>query len=188
MFFLYLTCHNTAICKAKYILATTHLKILYQSLIEPYLNYCCIVWANPEKTTILEILHKLQKRATRIILYENYRSHTKPLFNKLNIFNIYDLCRIQILTFVYKSCNHLLPSKYTNYFTRTKEVHQYATRSSIYGNLYVVNAQKCCRVNTLVSRGPKYWNSLPNPLRSASSFGTFKANLKKHLISQYLVT
>ena len=35
--------------KVKYILNTTHLKLLYHSLIEPYLNYCCIIWANPQK-------------------------------------------------------------------------------------------------------------------------------------------
>jgi len=28
--------------KIKYVLTTAHLKLLYQSLVEPYLNYCCI--------------------------------------------------------------------------------------------------------------------------------------------------
>jgi len=35
--------------KAKSLLATAHLKVLYLSLIEPYLTYCCIVWASPRK-------------------------------------------------------------------------------------------------------------------------------------------
>ena len=35
--------------KARHSLDTYHLKMLYQSLIEPYLNNCCIVWANPVK-------------------------------------------------------------------------------------------------------------------------------------------
>lgn len=173
--------------KAKHLLTTTHLKILYRSLIEPYLNYCCIVWANPEKNTILELIHKLQKRAIRIILYADYRAHTKPLFNKLDILNIYDLCRTQILSFVYKSCNKLMPSKYNNYFILAKEMHHYTTRSSKYGNLYIINACKSCRVNTLTSRGPKYWNLLPNSLKLASSFGSFKRSIKKLFISQYLV-
>ena len=141
----------------------------------------------PRKNTILEILHKLQKRTTRIILYTDYRAHSKPLFNKLDILNIYDLCRTQILLFVYKSCNNLMPSKYTNYFTRTKEVHQYSTRSSKYGNLFVINARKSCRVNSLASRGPKYWNLLPNSLKLAPSFAFFKRSLKKHFISQNLI-
>jgi len=54
--------------KIKYVLSTPHLKILYQSLVEPYLTYSWIIWASPEKSVKLEILHKLQKRAVRIIL------------------------------------------------------------------------------------------------------------------------
>ena len=126
--------------KAKHIPASSHLKTLYHRLIEPYLNYCCIVcvWASPERTTILEVLHKLQKRAIRIISYANYRAHSEVLFKRLNIFNIYDLCRLQILIFVYKFCNNILPSKYLNYFACTKEIH-YSIRSTEHGNLLHAN-------------------------------------------------
>jgi len=41
--------------KIKHTLSTDHLKLRYQSLIQPYLNYCCIVWASPQK--ILHIQH-----------------------------------------------------------------------------------------------------------------------------------
>lgn len=172
--------------KAKNILGTAHLKILYHSLIEPYLNYCSIVWGNPEKTTALETLHKLQKRAIRLILYAEYRAHTKPLFSKLNILNIYDIIRTQILTFVYKSYNSLLPIKYSNYFTRPNEIHHYATRSAKNFSLYRITAQKSCRINTLASRGPKYWNLLPIIVKTASPLSSFKSKLREHLISQYL--
>jgi len=145
--------------KVKYILATAHLKLLYQCLIEPYLNYCCIVWASPVKHTTLETLHKLQKRAVRVILFATYRAHSKPLFHRLNILHIYHLCLAQILTFVYKSVNHLLPSHCTNYFTFTKDVHSYATRGHKY-NLYLIHAQKTCSTNSLASRGPKYWKKI----------------------------
>jgi len=35
--------------KAKSLLATAHLKMLYLSLIEPYHTYCCIIWASPRE-------------------------------------------------------------------------------------------------------------------------------------------
>jgi hypothetical protein len=171
--------------KVKNLLATPHLKLLYQTLIEPYLNYCCIIWANPEKTILLETLHKIQKRAVRIILYTDYRAHSSPLFKRLNILNIYDLCKTQILTFVYKSSNHLLPNKYINYFTSTKEVHHYSTRSTKNCNLFRTTAYKLCRINALVHRGPKYWNPLPVSIKSASSPNIFKRMLKEHLVTQY---
>ena len=172
--------------RVKNTLTTAHLKTLYQSLVEPYLNYCCIVWASPVKTTMLETLHKLQKRSVRIILYANYQAHTKPLFFKLNILNIYDLCKTQILRFVYKSCNGLLPN-YSDYFTFVRERHCYATRCSNNYNLYRTNTHKSCRVNALVNRGPRCWNSLPISIKSAPYFSTFKRQLKEHLITEYSV-
>jgi len=77
--------------KAKSLLATAHLKMLYLSVIDPYLTYCCIVWASPEKTTSLEVLYKLQKRAARIIMFVHHLTHTEPIFRKLNMLSIYDL-------------------------------------------------------------------------------------------------
>ena len=66
--------------KAKNILSVSYLNLLYQSLIEPYPNYGCIIWANSEKSTILEVLHKLQKRAARVIVHANRRAHSRPIF------------------------------------------------------------------------------------------------------------
>jgi len=70
--------------KIKYVLSTPHSRILYQSLVEPYLTYSCIIWASPEKSVELKILHKLQKRAVRIILGAKYTTHSRPLFYKLS--------------------------------------------------------------------------------------------------------
>jgi len=172
--------------KAKHLLTTTHLKLLYRSLVEPYLNYCCIVWASPEKSTAIESLHKLQKRAARIILYSPFRAHSKPLFYKLDILNIYHLCLLQILIFVFKFTKSLLPSQFSHYFKLIKDMHPYSTRSSKSCNLYVVSAQKTCRVRALVSQGPKYWNNIPVDIRSSPSVNTFKNCIKTRLISQYL--
>ena len=172
--------------KAKHLLTSFHLKSLYQTLIEPYLNYCCIIWASPDKNTALETIHIIQKRAVRLILYAKARAHAKPLFYKLNILNIYELCRLQILLFVFKSINYHLPSHYFNYFTLTKEMYHHSTRSSKECKLYVINAHRTTRANTLASRGPKCWNSLTSAIRSSTSLPAFKTNVKRYLLSQYL--
>ena len=39
--------------KVKSVLSTSHLTLLYQTLIEPYLTYGCIIWASPEKIHFL---------------------------------------------------------------------------------------------------------------------------------------
>ena len=168
--------------KARHALDTRHLKMLYVSLIEPYLTYCCIVWANPVKNTGLELLYKLQKRSVRIICFAGFRAHTIPLFKQLAILSIYDLCSIQILIYVYKSINLLLPNHITNYFTRTSCIHSHSTRTQK-RNLYMNTAHKSCRIYSLACSGPKYWNKLPYSIQSAPSLRIFKNALKRHLIS-----
>jgi hypothetical protein len=116
--------------KVKNILSSAHLATLYHSLIEPYLHYCCIVWATHSESTLLETLLKLQKRCCRIICYSPPKAHSRPLFTKLRIFTIYDLCLIHILVFVYKSINLLFPHHFPNYFTRTRGIHPLETRGN----------------------------------------------------------
>jgi hypothetical protein len=172
--------------KAKHVLATNHLKMLYHSLIEPYLNYCCIVWASPEKNCALETLFKLQKRSVRTVCFAAYRAHSKPLFNKLAVLNIYDLCLTQILTYVYKSINLLHPTHIANYFTRTSDIHHYDTRGHRH-DLFIQSAKKCCLANSVVCTGPKYWNKLPNTIRTAPSVRIFKKHLRQHIFSDKLI-
>jgi len=86
--------------KPKSLLATAHLKMFY--LIEPYLTYCCIVWASPEKNISLDVLYKLQKRDDRIIMFVHHLAHAEPIFRNLNILNIYDISKCQIIIYVYK--------------------------------------------------------------------------------------
>ena len=59
--------------KIKHTLSTDHLKLLYQSLIQPYLNYCCIVWASPQKYFCIN-----SKNAQLLL---SYRDHSAPLFS-----------------------------------------------------------------------------------------------------------
>ena len=67
--------------KVKNILNSDNLKTLYNSLILPYINYCCQVWGNSSKYLINKLII-LQKRAIRIVSKSMYSSHTAPLFKK----------------------------------------------------------------------------------------------------------
>ena len=69
--------------RLKYRVSDGILLSLYDTLVLPYLNYCNIVWAN-NKTTRLQPLVLLQKRAMRLITTSAHNAHTIPLFSKIN--------------------------------------------------------------------------------------------------------
>jgi len=85
-----------------------------------------------------------------------------------------------MLIYVHKCYNNLLPSICINYFANSKGVHQYSTRSSKNNNLYRMNANKSCRINSIAIRGAKYWNLLPVSLKITPSFSLFKVDLKEY--------
>ena len=60
------------------------LKIIYNSLILPHINYGLKCWG-----FCGERILKLQKRAVRIMTLSHYRGHSNPLFKKTKYFENY---------------------------------------------------------------------------------------------------
>ena len=93
--------HITSICdkvakvieilsKSRRYLPSVTLKTLYNSLFQPYINYCNLVWASTY-ASYLEPLYLLQKKAIRIITFSPPRTRSNPLFSKLNILSLHSL-------------------------------------------------------------------------------------------------
>ena len=93
-----------------------------------------------------------------------------------------EISQFQVAVFMFKFSIGQLPTKFSSYFIRTTSIHQYSTRSSLYG--YVIPF-----VRTSVAKrnikylGPLTWNNLPQDIRNSYSFATFKVSLKRYFIN-----
>ena len=76
------------------------LKLLYYSLISSNLNYCNIVGGLTSNTN-LDRIHKLQKRAVRLITHSSFLCHSDPLFKQTEILPIRDMVSLNIATFMF---------------------------------------------------------------------------------------
>ena len=74
----------------KNILPKNNLRTLYQTLIQPYLEYGQIIWGGTD-TSYLNIIKKQQKCIIRIIRAAKYNDHTTPLFKQLKLLKLEDL-------------------------------------------------------------------------------------------------
>ena len=85
--------HITSVCKKvssgigviktiKPFIPSRSLINIYQSLVEPYFDYCSIVW-NGISEGLVEKLQKLQNRGARIITGSHYMAPTKDMLEKL---------------------------------------------------------------------------------------------------------
>src|SRR5260221_3476839 len=153
--------------------------LLYHSLVEPYLNYCCMVRASDEKSCILDKILKIQKKYCRIITFSHFQAHSGPLFISLNVLTIHNLYKFQVLIYMYKNHDNMLPNAIIQ-FQSNAAVHSHFTRNC--NKLHVVYCRTKLYQKTLAHQGPKLWNELPLHLKILP-FGSFKRNLKNYLIS-----
>ncbi len=80
------------------------LKILHDAHIFPQLSYCTPIWCNTYPTHLLPLI-KLQKKIIRIVTNSGYFDHPQPLFKVSNILKLFDVNKIQIGIYMYKSLN-----------------------------------------------------------------------------------
>ena len=90
------------------------LQTIYNTLILPHMIYGILAWGRDTK-----VIHKIQKRAIRIIAASKYNAHTEPLFKQLNLLKACDICKLQELKFYHKLINRQLP-KYFECFVYQK--------------------------------------------------------------------
>jgi hypothetical protein len=169
--------------RLKYRVSEGILLSLYDTLVLPYLNYCNIVWAN-NKTTRLQPLVLLQKRAMRLITTSAHNAHTIPLFSKLNRLTLVDMNKLLIATFMFRSHTKSLPNIFSGYFCSNASIHGHFTRNS--SKLHISHARTDVRRFQIRIYGPKLWNSIdPAIINKSFNWRAFKHRYKKYLLSQY---
>jgi hypothetical protein len=133
------------------------LKLIYYALVYPYLIYGNLIWGNTYKSRIQKLM-KIQNKIVRLMTLKSYFEHTEPIFQELQILNIYKVNDYLTRLFMFRYF-HLqnLPEIFTNYFMTNKEIHNYNTRnsSSLHKKCYRTNYKK----HTLANKGTDVWNN-----------------------------
>ena len=167
------------ISRLRHVLPQNIMILLYNSMILPYLTYCNVVWANTYPTR-LQRLFKLQKRIVRICSMSDFNAHSKPLFQKLNFLNIYQLNQYCITLMVFKHKHNKLPQNLATMLKCKISVHNYNTRNP--DNYYIEKCTSTSSSFTFKHTGPIIWNSLPAVIRNTAFLNSFKSKMKKYLI------
>ena len=101
------------------------LTTVYQTLVQPYFDYCSQVWGGLG-TTLCNKLQRLQNRAVRIITKSGYEIRSKNLLNQLGLPNLEERRNQQLNTLMYK-VRHEGRGSLSSMFQKTNEVHEYQT-------------------------------------------------------------
>ena len=106
------------------------LKLVYYALVYPYLIYGNLIWGNTYKNRISKLVN-IKKNIVRLMTFKSYFEHSEPIFNDLQILDLYKINSYLTCLFMFRYYNlQNLPEMFENYFSKNNEFHSYNTRSS----------------------------------------------------------
>ena len=174
--------HLRQIWQIRHFLTQAACETLVHAFITARLDYCNSILAGCNKTT-LNTLQLVQNAAARLVVKARKRDHITPVLRELHWLSIAERVMFKIAVLVYRCLHHTAPMYLQ--LTRVSELpSRRSLRSSAHGDLL------CPRPRTTTySRksffflGPQIWNKLPVQLRSSTSIGTFKTDLKTFMFT-----
>ena len=103
----------------------------------------------------------------------------RPLFRKLKLLNVQQICSFQTGIFMYKHINNTLPHLFDDVFLYNHSIHSHFTRQSHHLHYFPV------RINTarfsIMHHGRDIWNNIPDNIKQLD-FLLLKSNYKQYLI------
>jgi hypothetical protein len=178
---------------ANKLISTNWMIKLYYTHIYPHLINGISIWGSKDNNkTYLQPLIITQKKIIRLLKNLPPRVHTAPLMTELNILNLPNLYILRVCVemhpFIHPRTQPNRP-QHNHYYTLTSNIHNYPTRYSRDGHLFIPNTNKYS-----LTQRPKHttdhfteqyadtWNTLPAQLRQIIALATFKNELRLFLL------
>ena len=149
---------------------------IYQSVVEPYFDYCSIVW-NGIGDNLADKLQKLQNRAARVITDAGYLTPTKEILNKRGCSNLEERKNKQKALMMFKIVNGMTPRHLKDILSARPGASVYNLRTS-QDDIAILRARTDYYRKSFAFTGAKIWNALPNNMKYEFSFETFGNKLK----------
>ncbi|KAK9877338.1 hypothetical protein WA026_017732 [Henosepilachna vigintioctopunctata] len=150
--------------------------LIYHSYVNSRLMYLPCIWGQARKVD-LDKLQIVQNRCVKIIFGRHPRTSTSSLYNDLKILTIREIIKLDSLLLIYKIRNKLL---YTDlHLAYISEMHEYSTRSN--HHYYILPPAKNIGQKKISHTAVKWFNDLPDNIKSVSSLDKFKLLVRKFI-------
>lgn len=151
---------------------------VYNTMVKPHFEYCSTLMAFSNNDT-LERLQKLQNRGMRIILKCGRYTQINRMLASLKWLNIKQRFKLNVLVFVFKMKNKLLPNYLSSSLIYVQDVQHYHLRNifNFRLNFFRSEAPK----KTVLYKGLEMYNELPNEIKTISSISKFKKKIIEFL-------
>ena len=158
------------------------LKLLYFTLILPYIMYGIEVWGSTFGYIMNRVL-VCQKRAVRSIFKLPYDAHTSVFFKVINSLRVGDLHKYQLALSVFKTLYMGQNRNFAISLTRGISNHDHNTRRNL--NFILPRYRRSRSQHSILYQAIKFWNKLPQDLYTNKSLSVFRQKLRTFLLTSY---
>ena len=163
---------------ANKLLPQAMMKKLYDQHVYPHLIYAITIWGtDDDKKTYIQPLIRTHKKIIRLVTNTPPRTHTRPLFAKLNTLTltnnyIHRVC-IEMHPHIFVRGNKNRPEHNHDYIS-TAQIHAYPTRLSQQNHQYIPNRRYGAQaakhnMEYFTKQYSRIWNSIDPALRQIQS-------------------
>ena len=172
---------NALLAKLRHFVGHKTLTNLYNSLIQPHIDYGSLIWGTAAQTNLSK-LESLQNKALRIMCFKNSRESATPLYKHEKILPLLHNTILNQGKFLWKYTHDLLPKCCNDTLTEFG-VLPYGRENNSY-KLYTPFQRTDYGVKFLGYSGVRTWNMIvPDNIRNLPFPKTFNKSFKKYLNS-----
>ncbi|CAF2088983.1 unnamed protein product [Rotaria magnacalcarata] len=157
--------------------------MVVDSLVLSKLNYCPLIWGRCNDSLIKDV-QTVQNFAAKVACGGGKKSDkATPFRKKLNWLTVKNNLKLTESVFVFKVINTQIPKSCGINFptNNTRNIGCFLRNND---NLAIPLITSRQGRRSIMYTGPLLWNSMPQNIRSLTSVSSFKANVKKLLLSQ----
>ncbi len=155
---------------------------LYYDYIYSRIQYGIEVYGKASSTT-MKTVQTQQNRALKILYNRDFCTHTLFLHRDLNILLVKYIFKIDVLKFVYKQQNNLLPNIFNNFYTTNEDINSHNTRQR--EKIHLNKITKTFGQDTMKHVSTTYWNQIPTTFTQFKTVQKFCKIVKQHILSFY---
>ena len=180
--------NNSLINRVKNLLPPSSLKLLYNSFIQPHIQYGLVAWGGCNGRNKQRIM-TIQKRAIRTLTKSFYMAHTEPRMKKAGLLKFDDLYKQQCLMQVHDCITKNAPHSIQKLIQAEQNPTRYTLRNPSNNplNLKVPNMKTRAGMHSFRIKGPTIWNETPDELRKNKKKTIFKNSLKRFFLYNYSI-
>lgn len=149
-------------------------KCIYKTIIAPHFDYCSSILFLCNEGQFYR-MQKLQNRSMRAIIDVNKYTSVNLMLDALNWLNIRQRITLLTLKLVHKMCLGITPPYLNKFIERRGETHGYNLRND--NNLNLKKVNKKSTQNSLIYKGFKMYNDLPNEIKNETRMEIFTRTL-----------